>query len=77
MGINEKLTDDELMKVSGGAGRGINPDLVLKRDEFDKAWADKGFDKNTDITGIKRAEIYDAWTSSGKSADVFLSSVKV
>ncbi len=77
MGMNEKLTDDELMKVSGGAGRGINPDLVDKRHEFDEAWEAKGFDKNKDITGMKRAEIYDAWTKSGQKADAFLGSYKI
>ncbi|RKM59260.1 hypothetical protein D6855_10160 [Butyrivibrio sp. CB08] len=77
MGTNERLTDDELMKVSGGAGRGINPDLVDKRLEFDKAWAAKEYDKNKDITGMKRAEIYDKWTESGQSAEAFLGSYKI
>ena len=75
MGISEKLTDDELMNVAGGAGRGQNPELVKNRDEFIQAWNELGMDSK--VSGMQRAELFDQWTSSSESASAFLAKVKI
>lgn len=74
MGINEKLTDEELKGISGGAGKAIDPKLEKERKEFEKAWERQKKD-DLDISGMRRAELFDEWQASGKSAEVFLSNI--
>ncbi len=74
MGINERLTDEELKGISGGAGKAIDPKLEKERKEFEKAWTKQKKD-DLDISGMRRAELFDEWQSSGKSAEVFLSNI--
>ena len=76
MGNNERLTDEELKNISGGAV-GTNPALQAKRDEFDEAWNVLGMEQKG-YSGMKRAELFDEWQMSGSkvSALTFLSGLK-
>ncbi len=73
MGINEKLTDEELKGVSGGAV-GTNPAFEAKRTEFNEAWDALNMEQNG-FSGMKRAELFDEWQTTGAntSAVSFLS----
>jgi hypothetical protein len=60
MGINEKLTDEELKGISGGAGKAIDPKLEKERKAFEDAWDKLDMEKKG-YTGMQRAELYDQW----------------
>ena len=72
MGTNEKeiLTDDALMRVTGGAG----PQFDARRKEFDDAWAKLEMEKKG-FSGMQRAELFDDWqkNKTDSSASTFLS----
>ncbi len=76
MGISEKLTDDELKNVSGGAVA-KNPAFDAKREEFDEAWEMLGMEQK-DFSGMKRAQMFDDWVSvsSTTTAVSYLSKAK-
>lgn len=76
MGINEKLTDEELKGVSGGAGKAIDPKFDKERKAFEDAWDNLEMEKKG-YSGMQRAELYDQWqekkSSNGYTPEVFLS----
>ena len=60
MGINEKLSDEELKGVSGGAGKAIDPNLEKERKAFEEAW-DKLDMEGKGYSGMQRAELFDTY----------------
>ncbi len=64
MGIEERLTDEALKGVSGGAGNSAQD----KRSQFESAWRTLGMTQKG-YSGMRMAEIYDDWEMAGFQPD--------